>query len=157
LLALIGRIFVVLLAFLVASFAAGAVMTFAYLPPGWVETFGWPGPVHSVAIVTAFTAFVVASNMLLPAILVIAIAEGFRLRSILLYAIVGGASGLVSYYGGGPGAHPEPSDIGLALPREAEIVAAAGILAGLVYWALAGRNAGRWQRPRATDQGRARP
>jgi len=156
-LTLIGRIFVVLFAFLMASLAAGAVMTFGYLPPGWAETFGWPGPIHSVAIVTAFTAFVVAGNMLLPAMLAIAIAEGFRLRSVLLYAIVGGASGLVSYYGGSPGAHPEPSDIGLALPREAEIVAAAGIVAGLVYWALAGRNAGRWQRPRATGQGRARP
>ena len=154
---LIGRIFVVLFAFVMASFAAGAVMTFGFLPPGWAETFGWPGPVHSVAIVTAFTAFVVAGNMLLPAMLVIAIAEGFRLRSMLLYAIVGGASGLVSYYGGGPGAHPEPSDIGLALPREAEIVAAAGILAGLVYWALAGRNAGRWRASRGADRGPVRP
>lgn len=155
--AVIARIFVVLFAFLIASFAAGAVLTFGYLQPGWAETFGSPGFVHSVGIVVAFTAFVIAGYMLLPAMLVIAIAEGFRLRSMLLYAIVGGASGLVSYYGGGPGVHLETSETGLALPREAEIVAAAGILAGLVYWALAGRNAGRWQRSRNADPGPARP
>jgi len=151
-LALIGRIVVVLFAFMMASLAAGAVMTFGYLPPGWVEATDSPGLVHGIGIVTAFTAFIVAGHMLLPAMLVIAIAEGFRLRSLLLYAIVGGALGLVSYYGGWPGEHPDPSGTGPVLPRAAEIVAAAGIAAGVLYWVLAGRNAGRWRRARVADQ-----
>jgi hypothetical protein len=31
--------------------------------------------------------------------------------------------------------------------RGVEIMAAAGIVAGFVYWALAGRNAGAWRKP----------
>jgi len=31
--------------------------------------------------------------------------------------------------------------------REVEIMAGAGIVAGLVYWLIAGRNAGAWREP----------
>jgi hypothetical protein len=34
--------------------------------------------------------------------------------------------------------------------RELEIMAAAGIVAGFVYWAIAGRNAGRWRERRSS-------
>lgn len=153
--AVIGRIVVVLFAFMVASLAAGAVMTIGYLLPGWTEATDSPVLFHSIAIVTSFTTFVIAGYMLLPAMLVVTIAEGFRLRSMLFYAIMGGTAGLMSWYGVGPEVQ-EPSGIRLALPREAEIVAAAGIAAGFVYWALAGRNAGRWRRAHSADHGTAR-
>jgi hypothetical protein len=155
--ALVGRILVVLFAFAMASLAAAAVMIFGYLVPGWSEPSDPPVLFHGLAVVIAFTAFLIGGSMLLPAMLVIAIAEGLRLRSMLLYAIVGGAAGLISYYAGiSPAVPPDAVDTGLALPREAEIMTAAGIVAGFVYWTLAGRNAGRWQRTGATGHGAAR-
>ena len=38
--------------------------------------------------------------------------------------------------------HPPPP-----ISRETEIAAAAGAVFGLVYWVIAGRNAGRWREP----------
>lgn len=150
--ALIGRIFVVLFAYLMACLAAASVVTFGFLPSEWSEATDSPDYFQGVGAVAAFTALVIAGYLLLPAMLVAAIAEGLRLRSVLLYAIVGGVAGLLSWYGAGLGGL---SDLGLALPREAEIVAAAGIAAGFVYWALAGRNAGRWrQEPAVTGTSR---
>jgi hypothetical protein len=32
--------------------------------------------------------------------------------------------------------------------RHLEVITGAGIVAGLVYWLIAGRNAGRWREPR---------
>jgi hypothetical protein len=155
--ALVGRILVVLFAFAMASLAAAAVMIFGYLVPGWSEPSDPPVLFHGLAVVIAFTAVLIAGSMLLPAMLIITIAEGLRLRSMLLYAVVGGIAGLVSYYAGvSPMGHPDAVDAGVALPREAEIITAAGIAAGFVYWTLAGRNAGRWQRSGTAGQGAVR-
>ena len=104
-------------------------------------------------MVTAFTAFIVAGTMLLPAMLVVMIAEGFRLRSVLFYALVGGAAGLSRLLSAGARIGTPPDRSRVALPREAEIVCAAGIAAGFVYWMLAGRNAGRWRHAPEPGQG----
>jgi hypothetical protein len=152
-LALAGRIVVILFAFAMANVAAGAVLTFGYLLPGWTELADTDALVQGMSVVTAFTAFIVAGTMLLPAMLVVMIAEGFRLRSLLFYGLVGGAAGLFAYYQLGLGSEPQPTDHGFALPREAEIVCAAGIAAGFVYWMLAGRNAGRWRHAPDPGQG----
>jgi hypothetical protein len=88
--------------------------------------------------VVGFTAFFVSGFALLPMLLIILVAESFGWRSVLFYAAAG---------------------LGLALffrslltvqgqnffGRDLEIMAAAGIAGGLVYWMLAGRNAGRWR------------
>ena len=80
---------------------------------------------------------------MLPALLVIALAEGFAWRSILVYAALGGVLALALGYGldfggyvGAPGSH---------LAREREVLAASGIAGGLVYWLIAGRRAGFWK------------
>jgi hypothetical protein len=46
---------------------------------------------------------------------------------------------LALYYGHGAAWSDVPPSA-----REFQMVAASGIVAGLVYWLLAGRNAGRW-------------
>ena len=54
---------------------------------------------------------------------------------------------LIGYYGSGF-AQPYQESIDQAPPlvsREVEIAAAAGAVFGLVYWLIAGRNAGRWR------------
>ena len=58
---------------------------------------------------------------------------------------------LIAYYGSGLAGpryeesldRPPP-----AMSRELEIAAAAGAVFGLVYWAIAGRSAGRWRETR---------
>ena len=82
---------------------------------------------------------------MLPAMLIIALAEGFRLRSVLFYALAGAALALGLSYGWDLRLLRNPDDdLGA---HGAEIMAAAGIVAGFVYWALAGRNAGAWRKP----------
>jgi hypothetical protein len=82
-----------------------------------------------------------AGYALLPATLVVAVAEGFQLRSVLFYALAGGTLALVLTFG---------ADLGINVSnifvRDREIMVGAGILAGLIYWAVAGRNAGAWRK-----------
>jgi hypothetical protein len=81
---------------------------------------------------------------MLPSFLVIALAEGFAWRSIVLYGALGGVLALAVAYGidfsrylGGPDR---------VVTHEQEVLAASGIAGGLVYWLLAGRKAGAWKR-----------
>ncbi len=90
-----------------------------------------------------FFTLIVSAKALFPAMLVIAVAEGFRIRSVLFYAIAGGA-GLVGLYYGLGLTERGPAG-GLLTGRDLEIMAGAGIAAGFAYWAIAGRSAGAWR------------
>jgi hypothetical protein len=146
--ALIGRIFVIFCAFLIASFVAAMVMAFGMLLPyDWqsLTSPGIQGGMFTMVVGVGF--FFIAGLGLLPAVLIVALAETFRLRSALFYASAGGFEGLLLFYqrGFAAGLDNDPLRI-----RMAEIMAAAGIVAGLCYWAMTGRNAGKWrERPRA--------
>jgi hypothetical protein len=146
--ALIGRIFVVLFAFLIASFAAAIVVaTGMLLPYDWqsLASPGIQGGMFTMVVGVGF--FFIAGLGLLHAILIIALAETFRLRSALFYAAAGGLEGLLLFYQRGFAAGIDNDAL---MIRMAEIMAAAGIVAGLCYWAMAGRNAGKWhERPQA--------
>ena len=139
--ALFGRIFVVLFSFLFACVAAAMVVTVAVELPLWDELVDRPPGHQGIAVMVALSAVFFSIYAMLPAMLLIALAEGFRLRSILFYALAGGALALGSAYG-----FDLRSLRAEASPRGAEIMAAAGIVGGFVYWALAGRNAGKWRR-----------
>jgi len=141
--ALIARIFVVLFAFLVASLVAGVVLTLGLLPPEFDELMPMPGAHAGFSLAVAFSAVLISGYALIPAMLFIAIAEGFRLRSFLLYAGFGAAAALLTVYGANFAVDGSPAY--LSVGREQEVFAAAGIAAGLVYWALAGRKAGAWR------------
>jgi len=142
---LLKRILVVLAAFLAASFAAAFVIAFALLME-WQEIFAGTGTGVGWLVVGVF-GLVVSFKSLLPAVLLIALTEGFAIRSVLFYAVAGGA-GLVGLYHG----------LGLAerdvlIGRDLEIMAGAGIAAGFVYWAIAGRKAGCWREADASSVG----
>jgi hypothetical protein len=145
--ALLARIFVVLFAFVLACVAAAVVMTFALLLPEWSELIDRYPDQQSVAVVVGLSAVFFSIYAMLPAMLIIALAEGFRLRSVLLYLLAGAALALGSAYGWDLRLLRSPAD-GLG-GRGAEIMAAVGIIGGFVYWALAGRSAGAWRRPPA--------
>jgi hypothetical protein len=141
--ALIARIFVVLFAFTIASVVAAVVLTLGLLPPELDELTLMPGAHAGFGLAVALSAVLVSGYALIPAMLFIALAEGFRLRSFLFYAGFGAAAALLTAYG---------SNFSLDAPQgysfvghEQEVFAAAGIAAGLVYWVLAGRKAGAWR------------
>ena len=145
--ALLGRIFVVLFSFLFACVVAALVMTLAILLPEWNRLVDQPPGQLSVAVMVGLSATFFSIYAMLPAMLVIALAEGFRLRSVLFYALAGAALALFSAYGWDLRfLRGHNDDLGA---RGAEIMAAVGIVGGFVYWMLAGRNAGRWRPPPA--------
>jgi hypothetical protein len=125
-------------AFLAASVVAGIVITIGVLLREWDDVTAIADP-HVAWWMAAFFAFIVAAAGFVPAFLVIAFAEGYRVRSVLFYAATFGLGLVALYYGFGFATH------GLPAGREVEIMAGAGIAAGFVYWLVAGRNAGRWR------------
>jgi hypothetical protein len=147
--ALLARIFVVIFGFLMACVAAAMVVTFALLLPGWTELMDEQIAHQSLAVVVGLSAVFFSVYAMLPAMLVIALAEGFRLRSVLFYALAGAALALLSAFGWDLRLLRAAGD-GFG-GRGPEVMAGAGIVAGFVYWALAGRNAGSWRKPARVD------
>ena len=145
---LLLRIFVILFAFGMACIAAALVITLGILLPDWRDVATTAAEQGTLGIVVGLTSFVVSGFAMLPAMLIIVIAEGAAIRSVLFYATAGAALALFCYYGLG---------FGLALDdrlattgegffaRAPELMAAAGIAAGFTYWLIAGRHAGRWR------------
>jgi hypothetical protein len=150
--ALIGRIFVIVFAVMVASVAAGMAIAAGILGPEWHSFSGDVGE-RTVFWGTAFIgATATGGAVLLPLAILIAIAESFKVRCLLANTAAGAVMLLLGYYGSGlaPPSYEESIDYPPPMvSREAEIAAAAGAVFGLVYWAIAGRNAGRWRERRA--------
>jgi hypothetical protein len=145
--ALIGRLFVIFFAFLAACFVAGTIVVVALLFPEFSDL--GPGFVDQGAlnIVLGFGFIFISGFALLPAMLVAAITEALYVRGSLTYAVGGAAVGAACYLG----LVPFDSDTfrfeGI-VRRHLEIMTGAGIVAGLVYWLIAGRSAGAWREPR---------
>jgi hypothetical protein len=141
--AIIVRLLMVILAYVLACIAASIVLTLGTLGPQWTEIA--PQGMPSVALwsVIAVGSAVIGTIAMLPSFLVIALAEGFAWRSVILYGVVGGVLALALTYGidfarylGGPDR---------VVTHQQEVLAASGIAGGLIYWLFAGRKAGAWK------------
>ena len=145
--ALARRISVVLLAFLVANALATVLITVCMLME-WSETLRASGT-HPVRLAVGVFGLIASAKMVVAALLVIALAEHFRIRAVVLYAVAGGVgfAALAADLG-----MPASASSATLMGRERDIMTGAGIAAGLVYWAVAGRQAGDWR-----DAGRAPP
>ena len=144
---LIGRIFVIIFAVMVASFAAGMAIATGVLGPQWHSISGDPAERFIFWGATFVGATATGAAGLLPLVILIALGETFKIRSLLANTAAGAVMVLLAYYGSGL-AKPYEESIDQAPPaisRELEIAAAAGAVFGLVYWAIAGRKAGRWR------------
>ena len=143
------RITMIFVGYVLACIATALVLALGTLTPDWngfFASFGVQSPQAQTAamwMVVGLGAFIIFFIGFLPVLLIIVITEGFGLRSIIVYGVIGGALSLATVYGldfggyiGAPG-----SDLG----REREVFAAAGIAGGLVYWLFAGRSAGIWK------------
>ena len=144
---LLLRLLVIGAACLAASFAAGLVFAVAVLVPQLGDLALGPIDGGGMAILAAFAAIFVSGLALLPAALVIALAESLSIRAVLFYAGAGALLACLLYLSASDWQTLAFTANGFAR-RELEVMAGAGIVAGLVYWAIAGRNAGAWRRPR---------
>jgi hypothetical protein len=144
---LIGRIFVILFAFLAACFVAGMIVVGAVLYPEISDLGGAPIDQDAFNIVLGFGFIFLSGFALLPALVVVLITEAFYIRSILAYAVGGALVGAACYLGLVP-FDPSTMQFDGIVRRHLEIMTGAGIVAGIIYWMIAGRTAGAWREPR---------
>ena len=144
--ALIGRLFVILFGFLAACLVAGMIVVGAVLFPEFSELGTGPIDPSALNIVLGFGFIFISGFALLPAMIVAAITEAFYVRSALAYAAGGAIVGLACYLGLVP-FDPGTLRFEGIVRRHLEIMTGAGIVAGMVYWMVAGRNAGAWREP----------
>jgi hypothetical protein len=144
--ALIGRLVVVFLAFLAACLAAGIIVVSALLFPDFSELGTGPVDEGALDVLFGFGFIIVSGFALVPAMLIVAITEAFYIRGVLTYAIGGGLVGLACYLGLVPFDTVTLRFEGI-VHRHLEIMTGAGIVAGLIYWLIAGRTAGAWRKP----------
>ena len=147
---LFGRIIVIFFALMVAIIAAGIALAIGIVTPDWTGVDSDPFERVSFFIVSFFATSFVGAVAFLPALVVIVIAEAARLRSFLYYGVGGALVGLASYYGSDISVRLENTTDVTPVGNALQLAAAAGIIGGLVYWLIAGRNAGRWREPRAS-------
>lgn len=147
--ALLGRLFVIAFAVFVAMLAAGVAIAMGLLGPQWHVFSGDIGERVGFWVLAFFATSFTGAISFLPVVVLIVLAEAFKIRSLLIYAAVGAALLALGMVGGGNSVgeesidHPPPP-----MSRPMEIAAAAGAVFGLVYWLIAGRNAGRWRERR---------
>src|SRR5580698_6331660 len=125
------RIFVVILAYCLACIAASIILTIGTLTPEWDDLTAAGFQSGAMWVVIFVSAAVVGAIALVPAMLVIMLAEGFAWRSIVIDGLLGGALALSLSYGlDFAGYVGDPDSL---LAREREVLAASGIAGGFVY------------------------
>src|ERR1700730_1442860 len=129
--AVLSRIAMIVLAYVLACIAASLILPIGTLTPEWDDLTALGMQSVAVWAVVMIGAAVVGGIAMMPALLVIALTEGFAWRSSLIYAALGGVVGLSLSYGfdfaGYSGDRENP------LVREREVLAAAGIAGCFVY------------------------
>lgn len=147
---LLGRLFVVAFAVFVAMLAAGMAIAIGLLGPNWHGFTGDIGERVGFWVLVFFGTSFTGAVGFLPVVMLIALAEYFKIRSLIVYAAVGALLLVLGMVGGvnvsGEESIDRPPPV---VSRPMEIAAASGAVFGLVYWLLAGRNAGRWRERRA--------
>jgi len=146
---MVGRIIVIAFALIVAVMAAGVTLAIGIVAPDWTGGDSDPYERVSFFFVSFFATSFVGAVAILPALLAVLISEAARLRSFLYYGVGGALVALASYYGSDISVRLENTTDVPPVNNALQLAAAAGIVGGLVYWLIAGRNAGRWREPRA--------
>lgn len=147
---LIVRLFMIAFGFLLACFVASTVVLFGLLFPE-MELQSLDIDSGLVNAILGFGFLLVSGFALVPALCVVLLTEAFYIRSMLAYAVLGGLSGLCAYLAFVPFDTVAMTFNGI-VRRHLEIMVGAGILGGVVYWVVAGRNAGFWREPMANER-----
>jgi len=146
LMALIGRLFVIAFGFLAACLVAGMIIVAAIMFPEFSDLGSGPVDQGAIDVILGFGFIFISGFALLPALIIALITEAFSIRSALAYAVGGALVGLACYLGLVP-FDPETLHFEGIVRRHLEIMTGAGIVAGLVYWMVAGRTPGAWRAP----------
>ncbi len=141
--AVIGRLFAVFFGFLAACIVASIVVLWAIFFPE-MSDMSIDIDQGAINMVLGFGFVLVSGFALLPALILALITEAFSIRHILAYAVIGGLAGLFCYLGFIPFDTVNMTFNGI-VRRHLEVMVGAGILGGVVYWMIAGRNAGVWR------------
>jgi hypothetical protein len=144
--ALISRLFVIFFGFLAACLVAGMMVVGAVLFPELSDLGTGLIDQGALDIMLGFGFIFVSGFALLPAMIIALVTEAFYIRGALTYAVGGGLVGLACYLGLVQ-FDTETLRFEGIVRRHLEIMTGAGIVAGLVYWMIAGRNAGAWREP----------
>ncbi|MBI3701494.1 MAG: hypothetical protein HY242_13755 [Afipia sp.] len=139
--ALIGRLFAIIFGFLLGCFAAGLVVVFALLIPELKDASLDEDGLNTIF---GFGFILISGFALVPALVLVLITEAFFIRHILAYAIVGGLAGLFCYLAFVPFDTATMMFTGI-VRRHLEVMVGSGVVGGVVYWMVAGRNAGLWR------------
>ena len=141
--ALIGRMFAVFFGFIAACIVASIVVLWALLFPEMSDV-SMDVDQGAINMVLGFGFILISGFALLPAAIIALITEVFSIRHILAYAVGGALAGLFCYLGFIPFDTVNMTFNGI-VRRHLEVMVGAGILGGVVYWLIAGRNAGGWR------------
>jgi len=146
------RLIMMLVGYVWACIAASAVITLGTLAPNWndLDEFSRSlgnssGGVPTVALwsMIGIGAAIIFAVGFFPALLAVILTEGLKLRSIVIYGVIGAGLALAAAYGLDFGGYITAPNADMM--HEREVFAAAGIAGGLVYWLFAGRRAGVWK------------
>jgi hypothetical protein len=142
---LFGRILVIIFGLAIAIIVAGITLALGIVLPEWAAMDSDPIERVIFFFVAFFATGLVVTFALLPAALVIVVSEVARMRSFIYYGVGGALVALASYYGSDISVQLENTTDVTPVANTLQLAAAAGILGGLAYWLIAGRNAGRWR------------
>jgi len=142
---LIGRLFAIFVALLIAFMVAGITLAIGVVAPDWAGVDSDPFERVAFFVVSFFATSFIGAVAIVPALVVVVIAEIARMRSFIYYGIGGALVALVSYYGTDISVRLENTTDVPPVANALQLAAAAGIIGGLAYWLIAGRNAGRWR------------
>lgn len=145
------RILRILVAYLLAviAFYASLSLLFAAVsaldaaPGRWTAAGVAPVLIATAPLAGIFLVATALAISIVPAAALIAVTEALSLRRWWIYAAPTALLPVTTYWSLSPGTL---DGIGGAETVEIVLFALAGAIAGLAYWAIAGRSAGRWRR-----------
>ena len=143
----LSRFFIVLFSLILALVVAGIALAVGVMAPELITLTSDPVEKFMFFSLAFFAASFAGATAFVPAVVLIAIAETFDIRSIFYYAIGGALIGALAWYSADLSVQLENTTDISPVTYGLQLVAAAGIIGGFVYWLLAGRKAGLWKRP----------
>ncbi len=143
--ALFLRSIAIAFAFLVSCLVAALVIAYGFVAPELSEFKGSPEFFLVLLFFGGAAGVVTPFYVFAPSFIAILIAEVFSLRTVLYYALAGALIGALAYFMTDAASRIAGRGTVAPITQELQWLTAAGIVAGFVYWLIAGRNAGKWK------------
>ena len=151
-----ARALMIALAYLVAAIVAAvtfAILVFAAALQSLPPALAMHDAVVAAVVTAPIAFFLFAIFPLLPSIIVALIAEAYSARSLIFYVLAAGVVTIASVFGfrlSFVASHPNYRGPMISSFYNVDwSLVVIGAIGGLVYWAIAGRNAGAWRTAKA--------